>query len=50
MMCLSDSPSAAGLLHKLLDRILEHMDHEEKTFLNEVALGEVDAVFDQFGG
>ena len=47
---MSDSAAAASLLHTCLDCILEHMDLEEKTFLDELSLGASDVVADQVSG
>jgi hypothetical protein len=47
---MSDSGVAAGLLDTTLDCIVEHMEREEKTFLDDIALGVREAVMNQFAG
>jgi hypothetical protein len=47
---ISDSGVAAGLLGATLDCIVEHMEREEKTFLDDLALGVREAVMNQFTG
>jgi hypothetical protein len=47
---LSEEGIACGTLLGILDRILEHMAHEERTFLNESLLHDHGVVVEQFSG
>jgi hypothetical protein len=46
----TDARSCALSIVKLLDRLLDHMAHEEKTFLGEDVLSDDDTFVDAFGG